>query len=109
MLDRRAILAGGLTLALAGCLATLGPDISRGDAHHEDADPHGGRRQCLACHELESSMATRMESMSQTELAMHMEEMAAAHGAPLVQDWMAQDQRDCVLCHKVRAPTGAHR
>lgn len=107
MPDRRPLVAGGMTLLLAGCLASLGPDISRGDRHHEATEPHGGRRQCLACHELESSMATRMKSMSDSDLSMHMAEMQAAHAAPLVQDWMAKEQRDCVLCHKVREPTRA--
>ncbi|MCB9703582.1 MAG: hypothetical protein H6711_16935 [Myxococcales bacterium] len=87
----------------AGCLASFAPPIRPVD-HHAGIEADAGRQSCLACHDLESTMAARMRGMTGDALAAHLEAMASE--PPLVQDWMVEDRRSCVDCHRVRAPHG---
>ena len=52
-------------------------------------------------------MAKRMAAMEPDELTRHMEAMTAGTDngdAPLVQDWMVEDPRGCLECHRLRIP-----
>ena len=97
--------AAGLLGGLVGCLTTLGPDIRR-------SWPHAGmtraatRGDCLGCHETESHMRMRMQAMKPAEMAAHMQYITTVVHPPLVQDWMVQEPRDCVVCHAVRGSGG---
>jgi len=107
----RSLSSAALVLAaISGCLSAYAPPIAPVDHHAsvEAADGRGGDG-CLDCHELESSMAERMRTMDAQALAQHMEAMEASDDAPLVQDWMIEDPRGCLECHRLRPPKGARR
>lgn len=94
---------------IAGCLRALAPSIRRAD-HHGHLAPDDRRDACLACHDLESVMAAQMAAMAPEARAAHAEAMMAGDGgAPLVQDWMAEDPRECLACHRLREPRAARR
>lgn len=101
-------LAAAVGLA-SGCLRALAPSIRRAD-HHEHLTRDDRRDACLACHDLESAMAAAMAAMPPEARAAHTEAMMAGDGgAPLVQDWMAEDPRECLACHRLREPRGGGR
>ena len=89
----------------AGCLTALAPAI-RPVAHHDHLRPADRRDACLACHDLESAMAARMAAMPSAARADHAAAMMDGGGAPLVADWMADDPRECLECHRLRRPWG---
>lgn len=108
----RILIAGTLALAaiagsLSGCLAAYAPAIVPRDHHEGLAAGDGGA--CMGCHELESAMAEHMRGMDEATLAAHVEEMATSDDPPLVQDWMVEDPRGCLDCHRLRTPRGARR
>lgn len=90
----------------AACISAYAPNIRR-EAHHGAMSPQSTRGTCLTCHELESSMAKRMEGMDPATLATHMHEMMGGDviRPPLVADWMAKERRGCVDCHAVKGGT----
>jgi hypothetical protein len=96
-----AVTAGLALLLAAGCLTALAPNIRARD-HHRGVRPGARRGECLSCHELESAMTRRMAAMDPQHLEAHTAEMMASGAAPLVQDWMVRDRRDCLDCHQLR-------
>ncbi len=103
------MIAGTLVLAafagaLSGCLSAYAPAITPRDHHEGLVAGDGGT--CMNCHELESSMAARMQGMDEVTLARHLDAMAQSDDPPLVQDWMIEDPRGCLDCHGLRAPRG---
>ena len=104
----RILIAGTLVFAAAsGCLSAYAPAIVPRD-HHEGLQQNDGGA-CMSCHELESAMAEHMKTMDGATLAAHIEEMATSDDPPLVQDWMIEDSRGCLECHRLRAPREARR
>jgi len=108
----RIVIAGTLVLAaltgsLSGCLSAYAPAIVPRDHHEGLLASDGGA--CMDCHGLESAMAEHMRGMDAATLAEHVEEMATSDAPPLVQDWMVEDPRGCLDCHRLRAPREARR
>ncbi|MGB1016585.1 MAG: hypothetical protein ACPG4T_20780 [Nannocystaceae bacterium] len=79
-------------------MTTLAPNI-RAKGVHDIVTPAATRATCLGCHETEAEAVVRIERLA------HAGKPAPTPGpgdAPLVQDWMAQDKKGCVDCHRVR-------
>ena len=92
-----ALAVSGMTL---GCITTLAPNI-RARAHHETLESRARWDDCNACHEQESVMAHRLSHMSPRARAAAEARAARGEGAPLVRDWMVEDDRGCLECHKL--------
>jgi hypothetical protein len=102
------MIAGTLLLAaISGCLSAYAPAIVPRDHHEGLLASDGGA--CMSCHELESAMAEHMRGMDEATLAEHVEAMATSDDPPLVQDWMIEDPRGCLECHRLRAPPEVRR
>lgn len=103
------MIAAALVLsATAGCLSAYAPAITP-RAHHSGIDIIDGDDSCMSCHELESSMAERMSTMDPAMLGRHLEAMETSDDPPLVQDWMVEENRGCLACHRLRSPRQTHR
>ncbi|MCB9749319.1 MAG: hypothetical protein H6713_04840 [Myxococcales bacterium] len=102
---RRVVALGLLALSvsggLLGCIATLAPNVRARD-HHASLEPRSTWDDCSACHELESVMAHRLEHMSPRARAGAEAQAMRGGGAPLVRDWMAEEPRGCLDCHRLR-------
>ncbi len=93
--------AGLLGAGAGGCITAFAPNIRR-EEHHTNMTTASTRGDCLGCHETESHMVARMKGMAADDLAQHMREMQTIVRPSLVQDWMVQERRGCVECHRVK-------
>ncbi|HGG58040.1 MAG TPA: hypothetical protein ENK31_09625 [Nannocystis exedens] len=105
---RLMIAAAFVLSATAGCLSAYAPAITA-RAHHSGIDIIDGDDSCMNCHELESSMAEKMAMMDPATLSQHLETMETSDDPPLVQDWMLEEDRSCLACHRLRNPRQARR
>ncbi len=95
------LLALALSGATLGCITTLAPNV-RARGHHESLEARARWDDCSACHEQESVMAHRLSRMSPRARAAAEAQAARGGGAPLVRDWMVDDARGCLECHKLK-------
>jgi hypothetical protein len=91
MMRRSAGPLGVLALAGSlGCLPVFGPDL-RPRGHHAGLESGTPRDGCMGCHVDEHQA-----------IASGVDEDHPAP-APIVADWMLEDPRECVTCHRLRA------
>lgn len=84
---RRLLVACGM-LGSLGCLRAFGPDLRARD-HHAGLAQAAAVGSCMDCHVSEPEA-----------IAMGVDEHHPAP-APIVAPWMIEDERECVVCHRV--------
>jgi hypothetical protein len=90
MVRRSAAVLGVLAVAGAlACLPAFGPDL-RPRRHHAGIETSASAADCMSCHVDERQA-----------IAIGVDEDHPAP-APIVADWMLEDRRECVDCHRVR-------
>lgn len=102
-----------LIAATLACLPAFAPGI-RARAHHGGLSSASAADQCMGCHVSEAEALAKMRASPElgepAQAAAHdLERDPEPEPAPLVADWMIDEPRACVECHRVRVPHRAQR
>ena len=90
------LVAATLSFAgLLGCLSSFGPDL-RPRGVHTELPAQSPNATCMGCHESEADALARMHAEGSSPASM------SESGPPLVADWMVEESRACVHCHRIR-------
>ncbi|MFO7564646.1 MAG: hypothetical protein R6X02_18530 [Enhygromyxa sp.] len=94
-----------LVVGAIGCLRSFGPNLRPRGVHGElpVASPN---ETCMGCHESEADALARMRAAGRHPALAPAPAPAPASmpelGPPLVADWMVEEPRACIDCHRIR-------
>ena len=93
--------------SLSGCLSLYAPSLNATE-HHADVAPQASADDCMSCHIAESRFehasahAAHSKPIARPPIARP--PIAGNLDAPLVRDWMLQEERGCLQCHALSSP-----